>query len=249
MAPFHPAQDWYNVDRVCVDVYVPDGLTGLAIVLILLAGQPHEAPAVPLAPGWNAVSIGLDEGWLPAEARRSVREVEWHLSSAGGRLAGWVVFDHFRTTPLLLQESWQGPLLWGAYDETVRQQRAPRAHFPDGSGLQVLFDLARCPSPVLYASLNPVWDLSLVRRLTLDVYQPETSPGALQLSLALLSRSARSRAPAMPLQGGWNKIAIDLEDPWLPPATRARVEQIEWQLSAAGKEFAGWILLGNLKSA
>lgn len=248
MTPIYPCEDWSAVEQVCVDVFVPECLTGLEITLALLAEHAHQAPSVPLLAGWNAVAIGLDGSWLPAEARRSIREVEWHLSSGGGRFAGWVVFDHCRTTPLMFQETWEGGLLWGAYDETVRQARAPATHFPGGGGLQISFDLARCPSPVLYAALNPVWDLSRVRQLTMDVYQPE-SPGVLQLSLMLVSRNARSRAPAMALRAGWNKVAVELEGDWLAPATRARVEQMEWELSAREKEFAGWILLGNLKSA
>jgi hypothetical protein len=83
----------------------------------------------------------------------------------------------------------------------------------------------------------------------LDVFHPGTPRDALQLSLALMAQSARSRAPVVQLQGGWNKIAVDLQGEWLPPAVRAGVEQIEWELSAVQKEFAGWILLGNMKSA
>lgn len=92
-------------------------------------------------------------------------------------------------------------------------------------------------------------DLSRVRHLTMEVWLLESSPDSLQLSLALMARNARSRAPAVPLQQGRNNIAIDMQGGWLTPATRERAEQIEWELSSSGDGSAGWLVLGVIKAA
>lgn len=103
-----PAWNLAAVDRLVVDVFVPQGLAGALSVTMNIPGEgktKYSAPATALVPGWNQVSADLAGAWLPAAARAKTRSVEWILSTppAAGRgaadnkkLAGWVVFDRLR---------------------------------------------------------------------------------------------------------------------------------------------------------
>lgn len=96
IAPLTPAQDLTEVAAFCVDIYVPNSLTGLGIVLLVEAKHVHETPHIPINPGWNKIRVELDDSWLPRAEWNAVKEFQWILTALAGKPAGWVVFDSFR---------------------------------------------------------------------------------------------------------------------------------------------------------
>jgi hypothetical protein len=111
--------------------------------------------------------------------------------------------------------------------------------------VKVRFDLAKYDTPVLYASLNPIWDLSQVEGLATYLYVPEELTG-LGVGLTFTASGAKFRAAPVALETGWNQITLDLDDTWLPPDARTRIEQLEWGLAAADQRRAGWVIFGPL---
>jgi hypothetical protein len=252
IAPLTPTRDLRDVAALCVDLYVPEGLAGLGLTLFLQAKDSHEPAPVILHPAWNPVVIKLNDGWVPQEERAAVKDLQWVLTAAGNKPAGWVVFDNFRAVALPgrpavrdLRDGWEGGLLWGVWDQSVAQERAIGPWSGEPVGLKVRFDLAKYDTPVLYASLNPIWDLSLVEGLATDLYVPEELTG-LGVGLTLTASGAKFRAPPVALETGWNKITLDLDDTWLPPDARTGIEQLEWGLAAADQRRAGWVIFGPL---
>jgi hypothetical protein len=130
-----------DVAALCVDLYVPEGMAGMGLTLLLQAKDSHEPAPVMLRPGWNPVVIKLNDGWVPPEERAAVKDLQWVLTAAGNKTAGWVVFDNFRAETLPrrpavrdLRDGWEGGLLWGVWDQSVAQERAmgPRSGKPVG---------------------------------------------------------------------------------------------------------------------
>ncbi len=144
--PLNPVWDLGRVDRMLIDVYLPeDAGAGLTVTPRVKGGakDPYEAPAVGLKPGWNTVAAELDGPWLPPGERSAARELEWALAADKPDRAGRVVFDNFRlenragkglrplgrtlggaeveavVMPPGLVEGWEGNLLWGAWDQNV----------------------------------------------------------------------------------------------------------------------------------
>jgi hypothetical protein len=258
----HPHRDLSRIDRLLIDVYVPEALGGKVSANLSVKGKKsHEAPATSLKSGWNTVAADLNGGWLPAAERREARELQWTLVGKDRSLAAWVVFDNLRaegkqggkprgaSKPLEpgLLEGWEGKLLWGVWNESVRQEESIQ-HVTEGKrGLKVSFDLTRFGQPMLYAPLPRSWDLRKVRRLSVDVYLPPEAR-ELALGLTLVHQGNRHRAPAAALKPGWNKVSVDLASPWLPEKARAAVEQVEWGLTSA-KKHKGWVVLDNFRAA
>jgi hypothetical protein len=284
IAPLSPPRDLSAVGALAVDLHVPDGLAGLGVTLVLEAKSSFEPPPVPLHPGWNSVVVELHDRWLPREERNAVKEMQWVLTAAGDKLAGWVVFDNFRaeqagrvagaesstprpglpktpapaTRPPVaavgpgsvpdLRDGWEGMMLWGVWDHTVKQEPVTGPGSPPRRGLRIRFDLARCDAPVLYASLNPLWDLSRVGALATDVHVPGDIPGSLSIHVSLAARDVKYRAPPVALVSGWNEVRTDLSGAWLAQDARANLEQLEWRLAASAPRIAGWVIFGPLRA-
>jgi hypothetical protein len=251
IAPLTPARDLRDVGALAVDVFVPEELAGLAVTLLLQGQDTHEPAPRMLDPGWNQVVVELNEGWIPQSERAAVKELQWAFT-ARDRRAGWVVFDNFRVEPgpgpaalRDLKDGWQGGLLWGVWDQSVAGEGAVGPGPAGPVGLKVHFDFAKYDTPVLYASLNPLWDLSRVGDLTTDLYVPE-GLGDVELGLTLTANGAKYRAPPLALEAGWNKVAIDLDGTWLAPEARTGIEQLEWGLTAGDPRRAGWVIFGPI---
>jgi hypothetical protein len=269
IAPLNPVRNLSGVDSFCVDVYVPHGLAGLAITLLLEARHSHEVAPLPLNPGWNEVVIGLNDSWISKEERAAVQVLQWVLTADERKPSGWVVFDNFRAEKIGdvstgraglppaapgatglsdLSESWEGKMLWGVYDETVRQEPAVELVSRGQRGLKVRFDLAKFNRPLLYASVNPLWDLSRVGSLATDIYLPPGITSGLGVSLSLLGHGKKYQAPPVSLLTGWNPVRLELCDAWLPPVARKAIEQIEWSLSGPDRGIASWVIFGHLRT-
>jgi hypothetical protein len=271
--PLYPPWDLRRADVLTVDVYVPKDLTGdLSVTLIIEGKKTHAALPVFLKLGWNTVTIGLNATWLPKEVRSVAGQLQWILSTDSEEFAGWVVFDNFKAgvkkikaqseatgrgqqsgaiapvAPTGLLESWEDRLLWGAWNDTVMQEVTPEFVTQGKRGLKVRFDFAQCNRPLLYAPLNPLWDLSRVGTLTMDVYAPEDVAGALRVNLVIARKEKKYQAPAVSLKPGWNKVIVDLNGTWLSKQARSAAEQVEWILSTDNKKLAGWAVFDNFRA-
>jgi hypothetical protein len=263
-APLYPSKDLRAKDKLSVDVYLPKELNGnVSITTVIEARESHSAPATQLKPGWNRVVADLNGTWLPKEARRAAKTLQWIVSSKNKRLAGWVVFDNLRfgvasrstrsvakrvPSNSELLESWEGKLLWGAYNEEVKQEITTELVKEGSRGLKLTFDFEKFNRPVLYVPLNPTWNLKQVDRLTADIYAPAQVAGVLQVRPILVSKGARYLAPPINLKTGWNKAVIELNGEWLSEAARQRVEQLQWLVTSVDKNVAGWLVFDNLRT-
>jgi hypothetical protein len=253
MLPLHPPRDLRGVSRLSVDICVPESLGDKLSVTPSVKGakKDNAAPAAALRAGWNTVAIDLAGPWLPAADRAAATEVEWTLSGSE-KLAGWVVFDNLRAEGAKdggpgLHESWEGKLLWGIFNDSVRQEAIEELVTDGKRALKVQFDLSRFPRPLLYAPLDPPWDLGGVDSLAIDVHVPAGLAGSLQLNLALVHKDTRYKAAPVILKAGWNKAAVPLEG-WLPRQARAAVEQVEWTLSGSDRKLKGWVVVDNFRA-
>lgn len=270
--PLHPSWNLSRVEKLSIDIYRPGEPKGkLALTPLLLRGdRKHRLRAVPLNPGWNSVTVDLRAPSLPAELMASVDQLEWLLSSDKQALAGHVIFDNFRAIaggsqqqylpsdslkrnetnvfPRGLLESWEGPLSWGAWDESFKPAATTEFATQGKHGLKVTFDLKRFERPLLYAALNPSWDMSRVGVLALDVYAPEGVSGALSVHLTVRRKGHRYQSRSVPVTMGWNRIAMSLDDQWLPKDVRSCADQIEWALSGHRKDLAGWVVFDNFRA-
>jgi hypothetical protein len=269
IAPLSPPRDLSAVGALAVDIYVPDGLSGLGVTLLLEAKSSFEPPPMPLHVGWNHVEVELNDTWMPRAERSAVRELQWVLTATGAKLAGWVVFDNFRAEPAEppsrlvqcspgaaegaaplndLKDGWEGKMLWGVWDQTVKQELALGPGSPPRRGLRVRFDMARCDAPVLYALLSPPWDLTRVGALETKVYVPASIAANLSVHVSLAAKDVKYQPPPVDLKPGWNTLRIELIGAWFMQGARASVEQLEWRLTAAAPGIAGWVIFGPLRA-
>jgi hypothetical protein len=269
IAPLSPPRDLSAIAALAVDLHVPEGLAGLGVTLVLASRSSSEPPPVPLHPGRNMVVVELNDIWLPREERKAVKEMQWVLTASGDKPAGWVVFDNFRAeqagqasqpsgrlpgaaprpgSVLDLRDSWDGKILWGVWDQTVKQEPATGPGSPPRHGLRIRFDLARCDAPVLYGSVNPLWDLSRVGALATDLYVPGDIGGNLGVRVYLATNGVKYQAPPVALVSGWNEVRIDLSGGWLGRDARQSIEQLEWRLMAGTPGLAGWVIFGPLRA-
>src|SRR5689334_8195569 len=169
-------RDFSDSAAISLDVYAPDQVSaGHQLTPALQCLSKHEAASVKLRKGWNTVTTTLDGAWLPPAERQHVEAIEWGLSAQNERSPGYLVFDNLRVrhraaagdTEELL-ESWERPLLWRVFDETVRAETR-HSDSPDQQGLVLHLDCSTCNRPVLFARLNPPWNLSNISGLQLSL--------------------------------------------------------------------------------
>jgi len=216
----------------------PTAHSPLSITAALQGAAKHEAPPIELKPGWNTIATPLNAPWLPAAERGNVRELEWGLSTEDNGSAGYVVFDNLRIrrhkrdqgSAMELLESWERPLLWRVFDETVGAETI-RSTIPDKKTSLVLhLDFSKCSRPVLFAKLNPPWDLSKAKGLSLQMRLPINLPDDLSIALAFRAKEVQFQTPPLLLHAGLNEARFDLTGSWLPQRTRAAAEQVEFTL-------------------
>jgi hypothetical protein len=251
------AWDLSGSEALDLDVYVPNSTRASLLVTPALQGSTkHEGPAAPLKKGWNTIHTALDEKWLPLSERTNVAGVEWSLSTEGQPFEGWVVFDNLRvmhrgtnreSTPQLL-ESWERPLLWRVFDETVHAEIVRSSNPGEQRGLLLYPDFAECNRPVLFARLNPPWDLTQANALTLQIAVPDRVPNDLTVRLLLWANDVAYNSPSRPLRPGKSQMRFDLDNSWLPQQTQRAVEQVGFALVSASTNRAGPLLFEKLSA-
>jgi len=265
------AKDLRAADSLAVDVLVPGALGGRLHIATAVHGRgQHATPPVSLQAGWNTVVADLAGTWLPADERGRARQIDWVLTGASESEAGSVVFDNLRVAarsspprearregirlgpppPGIARwtESWEQPLLWGAWAPGLVPELTAAISTHGTRGLRVPYDFTTTRRQVLYAAPAPAWDVRGVPALALDVYATPADAGAVRLSLALGGRAGRHESAAQPLRAGWNQVQIGL-DGWLPAAARAAVDRIEWVVSAAAGPARGALVVDHFRSA
>jgi len=240
-----------------LDVYVPDSAKGTFLLTPSLQGATkHEAQAARLNPGWNTIQAPLDGQWLPASERSNVTAVEWSLSAEALAGKGFVIFDNFRavrgggnhlvSTELL--ETWERPLLWRTFDETVHAEIVHSTKPVEEKGLRLHLNLSECNRPVLFALLNPPWDLTKVKALQLQVAVSDSFPDDVSLKLVFRAKDVDFASPSQKLRLGNSQMRFDLGGAWLPQKTRAAVEQVEFAVLSGSTNSAGTVLFERLSA-
>jgi len=223
-----------------LDVYVPKGQgNGTVLTPAVQSISKHEGAPTALRPGWNTVTIPLDGQWLPRSERERVESIEWGLSIQTNKGPGYVIFDNFRlsrrapaggdSTELL--ESWERPLLWRVFDETVGAEIIRGRKSDPKHGLLLHLDASKCNRPVLFARLNPPWDLTKVEGLRLQLLTTDNLPKEMAIRLALKSAEDCFESPTQLLRTGTNQLGFAFEENWLPSGARSRVEQVAFYMS------------------
>jgi hypothetical protein len=227
-----------------LDVYVPKGLSeGDRLTPALQCITKHEAASTSLRAGWNTVTTSLEGQWLPLLERRRVEGIEWSLSAQNEHNPGYLVFDNLRLTRRSpagnetseLLESWERPLLWRVFDETVLAEIIPAKSPDPKKGLSLHLDFAKCNRPVLFARLNPPWDIANVKTIGLQVLATQSAPEDLTIGLVLKVAEATYESPRYTLKSGTNQLRFQLEEGWLPGNARGAVDQIAFYMSTTNR--------------
>ena len=245
-------------ESLSLDVYVPRKVDKpFLLTPALQAVSKIQTPAVKLKPGWNTIRTDLNGQWFASPGRGKINGLEWSLSTEGTGSRGYLVFDNLRasrrdihgagTTASL--ESFERPLLWRVFDETVKAEIIKTNSAPEKRGLRVHFDFAKCNRPVIFARLNPPWDASKVDTLLLGMESAGPLPDDLTIALAFRKNDVEYRAPAVPLPGEAGQVRFALSENWLPRTVRQGVEQIEFVLVSTNAAGAGEITLEKLSAA
>ena len=253
--------DLSTSSALSLDVFVPSSLEGSFSLTPAVQGiTKHEGPPVHLKPGWNAVKTDLNGDWLPRAERASVAGLEWSLSSEAhpsrGPSRGYVVFDNLHllhsgtnSSARELLESWERPLLWRVFDETVHAEIVQGNKPAEPRGLLMRLDFGQCNRPVLFARLNPPWDLTQIKALRLQVTVPNSFSNDLALTLLLRAKDQDFASPALPLRAGTRRLSVDLEDGGLPTNARAALEQVGFRLRSTYTNGPVQVTFENLTAA
>jgi hypothetical protein len=195
-----------------------------------------------------------------AEENQAGRPVTSQARTSALRLItahDYVLFDNFRAehrnsnqapTPAL-SESWERPLLWRVFDETVRAETSPAGNASDGGGLLLQLDFSSCNRPVLFARLNPPWDLRKVKALLVELDVSNSLPEDLTIGLAFRAKDVEFAAPPLPLRAGKIEKKFELDANWLPEKIRTAVELVSFTVASTNKTGAGAIRFRQLSAA
>ena len=239
-----PATPWdlSKVDSLKLDAYVPENLGAPVSVTTTLEGAvKHEAVSVSLKPGWNTITTQLDGQWISMQERSKIQTLEWSIASAKSDVRGYLLFDNLRSvsrksttaSTATTLESWERPLLWRTFDESVRAEIFQPDKNNGKHGLLLHCDFLKCPRPILFAQLNPPWDLSKVKALVLQMERTPALPDDLKIGLSFRSRDIQFAAPPVPLRKGVTQLRFELTSDWLPQNTRIAAEQVALTLNTS----------------
>ena len=240
--PLISPRDFSDTSSLSMDIFVPPELnTQFDLVVAARGIQEHQAPTVRLKAGWNSIRTQLDSGWLPVIERKRVQSLEWSLSTKGYTGSGYLLFDNLRIEsdgagakqPQLL-ESFERPLLWRVFDETVPVEISGSST-PEKAGLAVHLDGAKSNRPLVFARLNPPWDLTSVRALLLNVTTRARVSPDLSLELVLRANDTDFIGPSVRFQTSGPELRFDLDPSWLPEHVRTKIEQIAFRFVTSNR--------------
>jgi hypothetical protein len=255
---FSPGVDLRSVKSLSVDVHAPADLPDGFTMTMTVAGKEKgsESPKSPLKPGWNTFTAELTGEWLEDAPRSQAKALLWNIDCNRQNYAGSLVFDNLRPAPKdgaaldagagSLTESWETKLLWQAYNAAVTQEQFKDFHTQGGASMKLLFDLERCPSPRLYATLDPMLDMSDVKSISLDAMVPADVPNC-TLRLVVVSGGQRYLAPPIAVKPGQQHLEYPLDPAWLPADAKSAVEQMEFVVTAPKSLGKSWIAVDNLR--
>ncbi len=255
--PLVSPRDFSAADSISLDAYVPATLRGTFFITAAVEGTTkHEAPPVKLKSGWNTVTTKLAGQWLPLQERRGVHSLEWSLSSNDNGARGYVIFDNLRTeygqsskgraTELL--ESWERPMLWRVFDETVQTEIFAPTDRGGKQGLVLHLDFSKCNRPVVFAQLNPPWDLTNAKALVLETATADSLPNDLTIELAFRANDVEFTGPPLALRSGAGRMRFDLQGNWLAQKARGGAEQVAFRLVSTNTVYRGDLIFRRLSS-
>jgi hypothetical protein len=110
-------------------------------------------------------------------------------------------------------------------------------------------DFSSCNRPVLFARLNPPWDLRKVKALLLELDASNSLPEDLTIGLAFRAKDVEFAAPPLLLGAGKSGKKFELDASWLPEKIRTAVELVSFTLASTNKTGAGTIRFKQLSAA
>ena len=130
-----------------------------------------------------------------------------------------------------LLESWEQGLFWFAWNYTVTTEITPARSSEGQRGLQMNFDLAQCPWPVLSLPLPVSWDFKKLEGFAMDVHVPGEWHRSLSLT-AGAEGAQKHEAPPVRLKTGWNTVRTPVNSSWLPPSDQGAIRGLGWSLAS-----------------
>ncbi len=252
--PLAQPRDLEQYRSLSIDVFLPDNLGGrFRLGTALENDQKFQAPPQTLKTGWNTITANLNGSWLPRNQLQQVKAVEWQLSASSTDKAGYVVFDKLVAKRgstsdgrAELLEGFERPLLWRVFDESVGAEIVRSNHPGELHGLRLSVDFSKCRRPVVFAQLNPPWDLTQIKTLQLQTSVGQSLPGV--IALFLRAKDVEYRGPVLQLQPGTDQISFSLIGEWLPQSARAAVEQVGFIIESTKSAGAGEVCFQKLSA-
>jgi len=234
---FETPADFSKAAAIDIDVFInPQSANRLTLTCGIegasTPGKTCDAPPVALNPGWNPIHLDLSAAWLTHDARRAARQINFMITARSTARA-WVAFANLHAEGAsagsgALLEKWDRPIPWNMWSESATALTAD--HVTHGkSALDISLD-PQSPAAVLYAALDPAWNLSAVHSVALDVFLPEPAVSG-DLTLIFLKDHFTYPAAPLALKPGLNHLIIPLDPAWLPDSARANVQGIRLMLS------------------
>ena len=152
-----------------------------------------------------------------------------------------------RLQPGELLESWEQGLFWFAWNYTVTTEITPHQASEGRRGLQMNFDLAQCPWPVLALPLPVPWDFRKLEAFVMDVYVPVELRSSFSLTVSA-EGAQKHEAPPARLKAGWNTVRTAVDAAWLPVADQGGIRALGWNLTSDDTNgLRGSIVVDNLR--
>lgn len=246
---FSPPRDLRDVERVKVDIFVPDETPdGLVVKGGFEGPATNESQPIALKNGWNTIALNLNDAWLNPTVRRQARLFQLAFGGNKRDAVYSIVVDNVRAEresgAAALFESWEQPLTWHTWDEaTASGDTANPAH--GSSALKLSLDFSDRKRPTLYSALAVPWNLSDVNRLAVSVTMPPVT-SAVSVTLALTGEMETCRSPAVPLKPGRHDIEFELD--WAPVRIRRDVREVRWIFQPTGDATTTSITIDNLRA-
>ena len=102
---------------------------------------------------------------------------------------------------------------------------------------------------MVFAQLNPPWDLSNVKALLINARVADSVPADLVLRLILRASDTDYRGPGLALGRGASELRFDLAENWLPSKIRTRIEQVAFVLETTNRNARADLLFQQLRAA
>ncbi len=150
--------------------------------------------------------------------------------------------------PDSLLESWETPLFWYTWDQSVSGEITQEEAATGTRGLKLCFNTSIYNWPVLYTPFLHSVNMLGVDMLLVDVFVPPNSTSDVSITPTIISGNDYT-APSVSLRPGWNTVKTTLDESWLPQNARRGVEQIKWVISSSDKNSAACLIFDNFRAS